>query len=136
MNGQRIRDNHEHVIQDCAPYIPPSVWKQYHPFRLTDKRPLSTVAATEALNVAGDIARELIDRFGAKKVVLFGSLARRKFSVRSDIDLAVWGIPASSFYRAVAFATGFSETYKVDLVDGEDCGNTLSEIIRQEGVSL
>ena len=86
--------------------------------------------------MARSIAKELIERFGAKKVILFGSLARGEYSRWSDIDLAVWGIAPVDFFKAVAFATGFSKIWKVDLVDGEDCSKSLHDVILKEGIKL
>jgi len=112
----------------------PAEWRQYRPFR-TGKT-LPSARADEARRVASSLAQELRSRFGAERVVLFGSLARGEFSGRSDIDLAVWGIPPSDFYRAVAFASGCSKIWAVDLVDGDDCPGALKRHIEQEGVAL
>jgi hypothetical protein len=116
--------------------IDPSKWVQYQPFAPDAKEKSSTSLAQEARNVAKKIAEELVKRFGAKRVVLFGSLARGNFSSWSDIDLAVWGIPATVFFRAVAFACGISDVWKVDLVDVQDCTRALREIILEEGIEL
>ena len=114
----------------------PDMLRQYKPFKLREERVTPIPSAAEARSVAVGIAGELRQRFGAKRVVLFGSLAIDKFGRWSDIDLAAWGIPASDFYRAVAFATGYSSTWRVDLVDVEDCSPTLRAAIEQEGVDL
>ncbi len=46
----------------------------------------------KALRLARRVARMLRERFGATRVVLFGSLVRPgAFALHSDIDLAVWG---------------------------------------------
>jgi len=116
--------------------IDPSKWDQYQPFAPDAKEKSSTSLAQEARSVAKKIAEELVKRFGAKRVVLFGSLARGNFSSWSDIDLAVWGIPATDFFRAVAFACGISDVWKVDLVDAQDCTRALREIILEEGTDL
>lgn len=115
--------------------IPPSLWKQYRPFRpVADER---TSSAAESAKVeASAIATELKNRFGASRVMLFGSLARNDFNRWSDIDLAVWGVSPADYYRAVAFATGFSNSFKVDLVDGEDCSESLRQHILKEGVEI
>ena len=113
----------------------PAEWRQYRPFR-TGKKTLPSARAEEARGVASSLAQELRSRFGAERVVLFGSLARGEFSGRSDIDLAVWGIPPRDFYRAVAFASGCSKAWAVDLVDGDDCPGALRRNIEQEGVAL
>lgn len=115
--------------------MPSTMWKKYHPFKHEAKQALSASSRSEAIDVAHAIAKELISRFGAKKVVTFGSLARGDFGRRSDIDLAVWGIPPAHFYRAVAFACGFSGSWRVDLVDAEDCSESLREVINREGVT-
>ncbi len=35
-------------------------------------------------------------KYGAKRLMLFGSRARADFKERSDIDIAVWGMPEPS----------------------------------------
>jgi len=118
-----------------AAEIPPALWKQYRPFRpIADEH--TPVTAERAKAVASAIADELKSRFGASKVMLFGSLARDDFRKWSDIDLAVWGISSGNYYRAVAFATGFSSSFKVDLVDVEDCSDSLRQLIERAGIDL
>ncbi len=91
----------------------------------------------QAWKVARSAARLLRERFGATRVVAFGSLAHRAwFSPWSDIDLAAWGIPADQFYRAVAAATGISPDFEVDLVDPEDCRPAVRRLIEHEGIDL
>jgi uncharacterized protein len=115
--------------------ISPALWKQYRPFRsVTVERSPST--AENAKTVASAIAKELKCRFGASRVMLFGSLSRDDFHKWSDIDLAIWGVSSADYYRAVAFASGFSEVFKVDLVDAEDCSESLRQHILREGVEL
>ena len=117
--------------------LKPSEWKQYKPFMtVIAEQNQTAVHAAEAYKLAREIAKGLVDVFRAKRVKLFGSLARGDYHPRSDMDLAVWGIPDSKFYRAVAFATGFSKEWKVDLVDADDCGVTLREVIEREGIEL
>jgi len=115
--------------------IPTALWRQYHPFRSVADDPSLTVAES-AKTVAFAIASELKSRFSASKVMLFGSLARGDFHRWSDIDLAVWGISPSDYYRAVAFASGFSDLFKVDLVDVEDCSESLCQHIQREGIEI
>jgi len=124
------------MLPKTALDMTPDMLRQYKPFKLKGGRVTPIPSAAEARSVAVGIAEKLRQRFGAKRVVLFGSLARDEFDRWSDIDLAAWGIPASDFYRAVAFATGYSSTWRVDLVDVEDCSPTLRTAIEQEGVEL
>lgn len=60
------------------------------------------------MKIAKAIGKGLTDKFQADKVILFGSLAKNKMTKNSDIDIAVWGIPDKIFYKAAAFATGYS----------------------------
>jgi predicted nucleotidyltransferase len=115
--------------------IPPELWKQYRPFRSVAVEH-SSFAAENAKVVALAIAKELKSRFAASRVMLFGSLSRDDFHRWSDIDLAVWGVSSAAYYRAVAFSSGFSELFKVDLVDAEDCSESLRQHILNEGVEL
>lgn len=116
--------------------IDSSMLEQYRPFKLHEMgKPVSSMYQ-EALKVAKKISGELKKQFGAKRVVLFGSLSRGDFSSCSDIDLAVWGIPADNYFRAVAFACGISDVWKVDVVDVQDCSDTLREVILEEGTEL
>ena len=90
-----------------------------------------------AWSVAQAAAEILRRRFGATRVVAFGSIAHRDwFTPWSDIDLAAWGIPPDSFYKAVAAVTGISPEFKVDVVAPEDCQPDLRKVIEQEGIGL
>lgn len=118
--------------------LSPLEWKRYHPFGTGGKRSsfLLTSRQDSARDVAKRIALELVKRFGAHSVVLFGSVTREDIHKRSDIDLAVWGISPKDFYRAVAFTSGYSKEWKVDLVDAEDCRETIRQSILKDGVEL
>ncbi|MEW8959692.1 MAG: nucleotidyltransferase domain-containing protein [Moorella sp. (in: firmicutes)] len=99
--------------------------------------PSLTERYKEAWQVATKLAAILKERYGAQKVVAFGSLVdRSRFTRWSDIDLAAWGIPDDRFYAAVGAVTGLSEKFKVDLVDPEDCRESLRRAIESEGVEL
>ena len=87
--------------------------------------------------VARTAARLLREAYGAQKVVVFGSLADpSRFTRWSDVDLAAWGIPDDRFYAAVAEVTGLSEDFKVDLVDAEDCRDSLRKTVEDEGIEV
>ena len=110
--------------------------ERFRPFRSAHNLPAAQDQAERAKAVAMSIAQELKTRFAVTKVLLFGSLARGDFHKWSDIDLAIWGGKPTDYYRAVAFASGYSEVFKVDLVDGEDCSESLRQHILKEGVEL
>lgn len=69
--------------------------------------------------------------------MVFGSLVdRSRFNRWSDIDLAVLGIPAARFYAAVGAVTRLITDFKVDLVDIDDCKESISKAIIREGVEI
>ncbi len=115
--------------------IAPKMWHRYRPFRSEERKDVISYQ-TEARKIAQNIAQELVHRFHATKVVLFGSLARGDFKKYSDIDVAVWGVPPVKFFRAVAFVTGLNRLWIVNLVDAEDCSSSLLQTILQEGMEL
>jgi predicted nucleotidyltransferase len=110
-------------------------WKNYSPF-LEKSFYLPESEVKDAIDIAKAIGMGLLDKFKAKKVVLFGSLAKNKMTKNSDIDIAVWNIPNDLFYKAAAFATGYSNKWNVDLVDFSDCKESLKKAILAEGIIL
>ena len=91
----------------------------------------------QAWELARIVASLLREEFGAKRVVVFGSLVDSNwFSPWSDIDLAAWGIPVHQFYRAVGAVTGISQDFRVELVDPDNCRQSIRQSIECEGVDL
>ena len=81
----------------------------------------------------------LKERYGATRVVVFGSLARDTgFTPWSDIDLAVWGIEPEDFYLAAGTAMdiGLEKDTRVDVIDSTDCGPDFLLDIEREGIDL
>ena len=90
--------------------------------------------ACEVAHTTADLLRE---RFGATRIIAFGSIVHCAwFTPWSDIDLVAWGIPVSEFYRAVAVVTGLSSEFEIDLLDPETCRPALQEWIEREGIEL
>jgi predicted nucleotidyltransferase len=115
----------------------PEALKQFHPFKGSPGCGLSSAARQGAAKkTAESLAKVLKERFHASKVVLFGSALRTDFSQWSDIDLAVWGVSVSDYFKAVAYVIGYSSNFKVDLVDAEDCFQSLLQHIIENGVEL
>jgi predicted nucleotidyltransferase len=82
------------------------------------------------------IAALLRARYNATQVIAFGSLVHpERFDERSDIDLAVAGIPPEVFFGAWA-AAGADCAFSLDLVDLGDCSPALRELIAREGRPL
>lgn len=52
----------------------------------------------------------------------------------SDIDIAVWGIPANQYFLAATAANEFDEAFRVDVVDVKFCRPSLLKVIEEEGI--
>jgi predicted nucleotidyltransferase len=90
-----------------------------------------------AWEVARQAAEFLRTRFGATRVVAFGSLAHRAwFSPTSDIDLAVWGLVPDDYLVAVAQLQDLEPQFKIDLISAEHCRPELRAAIAEEGEPL
>ncbi len=126
------------TLQDTrtALNLSPLQWQQYNPYRETDEAQ-ELERWQQAWLVARQAGQLLRYKFGATRVVVFGSLAHRGwFTAWSDIDLAVWGVPDTQFYRAVAAVMNLNPNFKVDVVDPADCYSSVRESIEQEGIEL
>ena len=77
----------------------------------------------------------LRSRYGAREVILFGSLASGASSPTSDVDLAVRGLAPASYFPALA---DLMELFSapVDLVELESAGESLRDRVAEEGVPL
>jgi predicted nucleotidyltransferase len=90
----------------------------------------------QAWSAAKAIAEVLRMRFGATRVVAFGSLVGGPYHERSDIDLAVAGVTPAEFFRASAAAERLAIGFEVDLVALEDAPPWLSATVDAGGQAL
>jgi predicted nucleotidyltransferase len=91
----------------------------------------------KAKQVAKQIANLLYKEYDANKVFLFGSVTKPEFfNEFSDIDIAVIGIPDNLFFAAAAAVSEISYDFKIDLIDLNDCSETLREFIYKEGILI
>lgn len=121
--------------------LPPETLKKYRPMEAILRRRSATRAELSrrrrAILAARKAANLLRKEFGAREVVVFGSLARRGgFTAWSDIDLAARGIPPARFYEAVGMVSGVSAEFKMDLIDLDACPSPLQTVIETEGKAL
>ncbi len=79
------------------------------------------------LRKAGKILRAA----GAEEVYVFGSAATGTMNERSDVDLAVSGLPPRSFFPAMAKVSDVFER-AIDLVD-LDVKSPFTRYLREEG---
>ncbi|GJM41875.1 MAG: DNA polymerase subunit beta [Ardenticatenaceae bacterium] len=88
----------------------------------------------KAWQLAQTAATTLKEEFGALRVAIFGSLVQPNlFHRRSDVDLAVWGLAESDYYRAVSHLLSLGPDISVDLVEMERASARLCEKIEREG---
>ena len=100
-------------------------------------RQIDEALLQRAWQTAYRVAGMLYEEFGATRVAVFGSLAEREwFSPRSDIDIAVWGLPSRAYFRAVSETVGFSSEFKIDLVDFESCKGRFRERVESQAVPI
>jgi predicted nucleotidyltransferase len=87
--------------------------------------------------VARQAAELLRTDFQVIKVMVFGSLVHKElFHLRSDVDLAVWGLDELEYFRAVGRLQSLDAQYSVDLILFEDAQSGLQKVIQREGVAL
>ena len=80
---------------------------------------------------------ELARRHGARKLVLFGSRARGDFRERSDIDLAVYGMPPENQTSFWLDAEELPTLLKLDIVHvAPDMDSEFLSNIEKDGVIL
>lgn len=90
-----------------------------------------------AWQTAHRVAGMLYEDFGATQVAVFGSLAEKdSFSKWSDIDIAVWGIPAENYLRALSEAENVSRLFKVDLIEFENCSGLFRDRVSSQAIRI
>src|SRR5262245_50265593 len=73
-----------------------------------------------AWQVAQQAAHILKEQFGARQVVVFGSVVSPgSFHQHSDVDLAVWGLEECMYYQAVGRLQSLDPDIPVDVVEME-----------------
>ena len=89
-------------------------------------------AQADARRIAGFLRQQ-----GASRVVGIGSafVPDRRFTMRSDIDLAVESLPPECFFRASAKAADMT-AFELDLIPIESATDYIRQAIRDEGVDL
>lgn len=99
--------------------------------RLHQQREQDKITLRKAKGYAIECAKILVEKFGAKRVYLFGSAKEGHFGGDSDIDLAVEGLEPHLYFKALVGIHRVCDDFKVDLIPLEDC--TYREMIIEEG---
>lgn len=109
-----------------------SAWRE----RLQQEAQVLKVAAADARRSAEVCAEHLGAAFGVERVYLTGSLIRHgRFHGSSDIDLAVVGLKADRYMRALSEIADLAGR-EVDLVPLEDATPEMRDHVMKEGVIL
>lgn len=90
----------------------------------------------EAWAIANKIGDLLKIKYGAREVIVFGSLAKKYWTRHSDIDIAFRGISSRLFFKAVVDAESLAGPHEIDLVDLDDCPVPERQEIERGGVQL
>jgi predicted nucleotidyltransferase len=99
--------------------------------------PARKARLVHARAVALRAAQVLRERFGATRVVLFGSCLHEEWLTPwSDVDVAAWGIRPEDTFRAMGTVRGLDRSLEVDLIDVAACSPALLATIEAEGQEL
>lgn len=99
--------------------------------------PADAAARDDLLKRVRSAAAILRTRYGAKRVILFGSLAHEAwYAADSDVDLAVEGLADDAIWRAWRAVEEIIGDRPVDLVEVETARESLRSAIERTGVRL
>ncbi len=117
--------------------LTPEALRQYDPTRNLDKI-LDSSRWEKAQAKLPTLISVLREQFGATHIKVFGSLTnKQRYTRRSDIDIAVWGVLPERLSEAIEVLNELSQDIKVDLVDPQYCrSETLKKTIEEEGIEL
>ena len=89
------------------------------------------------LEIIREAATALKIRFGAQRVILFGSLAHAAwFTPDSDIDLVVEGLVGDAYWQAWRLLEEIIPDRPVDLIELETARESLRRAVRRYGMEL
>jgi len=107
-------------------------WKE-HQQRLKRE---GAVLSERAMGDAKKIAHFLRENYRCGDVYIVGSLLdKERFSVGSDIDLVVKGLPKQKYFSMVAEIRDITR-FPVDIIPYEDANNLMRETVEKEGVRI
>jgi len=99
--------------------------------------PAERLARQALLQRVARAAAVLKSRFGAQRVLLFGSLAHRAwFAPDSDVDLVVEGLRSVDYWNAWRAVEEIVGDREIDLIEIENASSSLQDAIARYGVEL
>lgn len=138
---QRDRDRSEDMLtRESRPALTAQEMVRYRTTaqqRATKRRQTMEARRQIAWEVAQRAALLLKSDYGVSRVLLFGSLSRDEpFTAHSDIDLAVWGLDESIYYRVVSRLLDLDPSVSIDLLRAETLSVDLLHAIETAGIVL
>jgi len=116
---------------DVAPYV------KYLSQRKARESLFVSEKREEAWQIAQNISRVLKQKYGVETVYVFGSVLKADyFTKHSDIDIAIQNISPQSYWRALSEANALAGEFQIDLVDMNDCRDSIRQSILDKGVKL
>ncbi len=103
--------------------------------RLARQDPSDAALAAALRACLPELVTLLVSRYGVRRVVLFGSLARGRADKNSDIDLAVEGLAPEDYFPALTEAYRLVKV-DVDIVRLEEAHPDLLRVIAEHGEVL
>ena len=88
------------------------------------------------MTAAKKVAHFLKEKYGATRVMLFGSLAKGFFEKDSDIDIYFEGISKDRILDASGDYFEVFRQYEIDLIPDAFCPESVRKRIIQEGIPL
>ncbi len=114
-----------------------AIYRQTSQKRWRKSEPLRKKRRQKAWQLAQQAATILKDKFGATKVMVFGSLVdEERFTLWSDVDIAAWGISPQDTFTAMGTLWDLDEEIEVNLVDVGVCRSHILKAILEEGINL
>ncbi len=105
--------------------------------REAEKRRALEDRIQRARRLAQDAARMLREKYGVKRVVLFGSLVHPEtFTFWSDVDIAAWGLTAQNFLQAMNDVAALDSDIEINLVDVAAVRPSLLDTIQRHGQDI
>ena len=90
-----------------------------------------------AWSVVYRVAEKLYADFAAARVIVFGSLTEPfAFTQRSDIDMAVSGLPSDAYDKACEWVWALEVGFKVDLINFDKTKGRFRERIQQQAIPI
>lgn len=92
---------------------------------------------SDAIDMARKVAILMREKYGVKRVILFGSICRNAYvHKRSDIDLLVEGLNKDDLLHAGFDAWMITKPFDVDIIPMEIAEKAIVENAMKEGIEL